>query len=467
MSYSLLIDGELVAGMAFAEIINPAFGRPFAVAPLADVTQAERAIAAGGKAFRDWARRPVEERGDYLRALAFALEERAEDFARLLTLEQGKVLADARGEVAGAVAALRYHADIRLVPRILKDSPSERIVEQRYPLGVVAAVVPWNYPLLLLALKLAPALIAGNVVIAKPAPTTPLATLLLGEVFAAILPPGVFQTLTDRNDLGDLLTSHPGIAHVSFTGSTATGRRVLASAASTLKRFTLELGGNDAALILDDADPQAIAPSLFLGATMNSGQVCLAIKRVYAPRGMMDALCAALVAEAEKVVIGDGMAEGTTMGPVQNAMQRDRLLGLIADSRSHGRIITGGELMEGEGFYIPPTIVRDIPQNSRLVQEEQFGPVLPILPYDDEEVGIALANDTPYGLSASIWSGDVERGFAVASQIESGTVWVNRHLDLPFDVPLGGAKQSGIGRHQGVEGVEEFTQARIVNAALG
>lgn len=270
----------------------------------------------------------------------------------------------------------------------------------------------------------------------------------------------------DHNDLGNLLTSHPGVYFVSFTGSTGTGQKVLASAVDTLKRFSLELGGNDAALILDDASVEEVAPKIFHGATKNAGQICLAIKRVYAPRAMMDRLCDRLAQLAGQAIVGDGTQQGMTMGPINNRAQYERLLDLIADARAQGTLVAGGRAPAGGGYFIEPTILRDLPEESRLVQEEQFGPVLPVQAYDDLDDAVARINACEYGLGGTIWTGDVERGIAVASRIESGTAWVNKHLDLPFDVPLGGAKYSGIGRQQGIEGMKEFTQATIINAAM-
>ena len=467
MAYKLLIDGKLLAGETTLDVVNPATGQLLETAPRASIEQAERAIAAANRAFGPWSQLGYDARRGHLMKLADALEARLDQFARLLTQEQGKPLGQATYEMGGAAAALRYFASQTLEPSIVRETAKERIIEQRYPLGVVAAITPWNFPMLLLMLKLAPALITGNTVIAKPAPTTPLTTLLLGEVAADILPPGVFQTLVDEHDLGALLSKHAGIAFVSFTGSTPTGKKVLGSATDTLKRFTLELGGNDAAIVLDDADVSFVAPGIFQGATLNAGQVCLAVKRVYAPRGMVDELCDALAVLAREAVVGDGLQQGTTIGPIQNKAQFDKLLAFLDEARTEGRIVAGGEPVAGDGYFIPPTIVRDLPEQARLVREEQFGPILPVLAYDQLDDAIARANDSDYGLGGTVWTSDAERGIAVASRIESGTVWVNKHLDLPFDVPFGGAKQSGIGRQQGIEGLEDFTQVRIVNAALG
>lgn len=467
MAFQLLIDGALVDGADTLDVVNPATGKSFCVAPRADASQLETAIAAARRAFPSWAAAGYAGRRAAIEALANALDARRDEFARLLTQEQGKTIQESTGEVFAATAALRYFAGQELTTETLRDDGKSRIIEKRQPLGVVAAIMPWNYPMLMLALKIGPALITGNTVIAKPAPTTPLTTLLLGELAAKILPAGVLQTIVDQNDLGKVLSSHPGINFVSFTGSTATGQKVLASTVDTLKRFSLELGGNDAALILDDASVDTVAPHIFNGATKNAGQICLAIKRVYAPRAMMEPLCAALAKLAQEAVVGDGLQQGTTMGPINNKAQYEKLLDLIADSRLHGTIIAGGGGVESEGgYFIAPTIVRDLPEDSRLVQEEQFGPVLPVMAYDDLDDAIARINASDYGLGGTVWTGDVERGIDIASRIDSGTVWVNKHLDLPFDVPMGGAKFSGIGRQQGIEGLKEFTQPTIINAAV-
>ncbi|MGE4321692.1 MAG: aldehyde dehydrogenase family protein [Sphingobium sp.] len=463
MSCRLLIDGRLVDGERSGPVVNPATGQPFADAPRAGRDQVEQAVAAANRAFPVWSATSVEQRAAAIGALADAVAARADALAPLLTREQGKPIAEARGEIALTVEALRYHMPLRLPPRTLAADGGSMIVEQRYPLGVVAAIVPANYPLLLLALKLAPALIAGNVVIAKPAATTPLTTLMLGELAADLFPPGVVQIVSDADDVGPLLTAHPGIAHISFTGTTARGRQVMAAAAGTIKRLTLELGGNDAALLLPGADVGAIAPGLFAGAMANAGQSCLAIKRVYAPRAMMDDLCDAMAREAARVVPGDGLDPATTMGPVHRADQRDRLNAMLDEAKRRGQVVNAPAPVPQSGYFIAPAIVRDLPDDAALVREEQFGPLLPVLAYDREDEAIARINDSPYGLSASLW-GARDHALALAARIQCGTVWVNRHMDLPFAMPLGGAKQSGFGRHQGIEGVMEFTQARIVNA---
>jgi acyl-CoA reductase-like NAD-dependent aldehyde dehydrogenase len=461
--YQLVINGRLVPGATTLEVINPATGQVLARCARADRAQLNAAVSAAKAAAPAWSAKPIESRRELLLRIADALESRKDEFSRLLTQEQGKPLAHAGFEVAGSVAMIRAFAAMDLPEKILRESDSERIVKQYAPLGVVVAITPWNFPLILLMMKVAPALLAGNTVVAKPAPTTPLTTLMFGELCAQLLPPGVFNVIVDQNDLGPLLTQHPDVAKVAFTGSTATGRKVMASVAGTIKRLTLELGGNDAAIVLDDVDVKEVAAKVFRGAMANCGQVCLAIKRVFVPDSMYEAMCAELVALANATVVGDGLDPGTEMGPLQNQTQFEKVKEFLEDARLHGTVIAGGKVLDREGYFIAPTIVRDIPDEARLVREEQFGPVLPVLRYSSLDDAIARANSTEYGLGATVWGADSERAFAVAQRIASGTVWVNKHLELSPDIPFGGAKQSGFGTEMGQEGLEEFTQSRIIN----
>ena len=300
---------------------------------------------------------------------------------------------------------------------------------------------------------------------AKPAPTTPLTTLKFGELCAEILPAGVVNIIVDQNDLGAALTGHPDVAMVAFTGSTVTGRKVMETAAGSLKRLTLELGGNDAAIVLDDVDPKEVASKIYAAATLNSGQICLAIKRLYVHDSLYDAFCDELGKLARETVVGDGLEQGTQMGPIQNKQQFERVKDYLEDARRHGKVVAGGGVLEREGYFVQPTIVRDISDNARLVREEQFGPILPVLRYSDIDEVIERVNDTEFGLGGSVWSSDRDRAFGVAVRIDSGTVWVNKHLDMGPDTPYGGAKQSGIGVEMGREGLNEFTQATIINMA--
>ncbi|EOG4615966.1 aldehyde dehydrogenase family protein [Pseudomonas aeruginosa] len=465
MTYQLLIDGKLVDGASTLDVIDPASGAVFETCARADEAQLELAIAAAKRAFPAWASLGHAQRRDYLTRLADAMQNRYDEFCRLLTREQGKPLTESQFEIGGAIAALRYFGEQDLPMETIRESEDGKIFEQRTPLGVVAAITPWNFPVILLVLKLAPGLSVGNTMIAKPAPTTPLTTALLGELAADILPPGVLNIIIDANDLGDKISAHPDIAKVSFTGSTGTGKKVMESAAGTLKRLTLELGGNDAAIILDDVDVKEVAPKVFAAAMINAGQVCLAAKRVYAPRAMYDALCDELAKLARAAVVDDGLNQGTQIGPVQNMQQFEKVLGILEEAAALGKVLAGGGALDRHGYFIAPTVVRDLPDTARLVREEQFGPVIPVLAYDTIEEVIQRANDSEYGLGGTIWTNDADRGLEVALKIQSGTVWVNKHLDMPFDVPFGGAKQSGIGREQGIDGMKEFTQAKIINVA--
>lgn len=464
--FRMLIDGELVAGAATLDVLNPATEELVAKAPRADAGQFEAAVTAANSAFAAWSAKPVSERAAALLAMAERVEAHAEELGRLTTLEQGKPLAYAVGEARGVAAALRHAAGADLTPQVLEETDARRVEVHRLPLGVVAAIVPWNFPLALFGGKVAHALIAGNTVVAKPAPTTPLATLRIGELVRDLLPPGVLNIVTDANDLGHVLTAHPLVRRVSFTGSTATGRKVMASAADDLKRVTLELGGNDAAIVLDDADPRATAEGIFRAAFYNSGQVCIAVKRVYADDRVHDALVDELAVLARNSAVGDGLEQGTRFGPLQNRMQFERVRELLDDARETGRIVASGSAPEGKGYFIAPTIVADVTDGMRIVDEEQFGPVLPVVRVRDEEDALARANASPYGLGGSVWSSDPARAARIAARMETGTAWVNNHLELGADIPFGGAKQSGIGVENGVEGLHEFTQLHVVNIAL-
>jgi acyl-CoA reductase-like NAD-dependent aldehyde dehydrogenase len=307
--------------------------------------------------------------------------------------------------------------------------------------------------------------LAGNTVVLKPAATTPLSTLRLAALIKDILPAGVLNVIADANDLGGALTAHPDVRKVSFTGSTATGKKVMAGAADALKRITLELGGNDAGIVLSDVDPKTAAPKIFQGAFQNSGQVCIALKRLYVHESIYDAMCAELAQLADAAVMGDGLEQGTQIGPLQNKMQYDKVRELIEDARHDGKIIAGGVVLDQSGYFIRPTIVRDITDGSRLVDEEQFGPVLPVIKFADDEDALARANNTPYGLGGSIWSADLDRAYALARRMDSGTVWINKHSELAPNIPFGGAKQSGIGVELGEEGLAEFTQLQVINMA--
>jgi acyl-CoA reductase-like NAD-dependent aldehyde dehydrogenase len=303
------------------------------------------------------------------------------EFARLLTQEQGKPLPQARWEIVQSIGTLRYFAELDLPRVVLKEDTTQKVVRQHKPLGVVAAITPWNFPVILLIFQAAPALLAGNTIVAKPAPTTPLTTLRFGEPCARVLPAGVVNVIVDQNDLGNALTSHPDVAKVTFTGSTMTGKEVMANAAGTLKRLTLELGGNDVAIVLGDIDPKDLVPKIYAAAIANAGQFCIGIKRLYIHDSIHDAVCEELGRLARETVVGDGLEQGTQMGPIQNQAQFEKVKEFLKDARQNGKIVAGGCVLEREGYFVQPTIVRDIPDAARLVREEQFGPVLPVMRY--------------------------------------------------------------------------------------
>ena len=446
------------------EVINPATGEVFARCPAAGRVELDRAVAAARDAFPAWRARSFEDRRSAIRRMAQVLRDHQAELAELLTLEQGKPLTQSRDEITRAATQSEGMAQISIEPEVLLDDAARHIELSYFPLGVVGIITPWNAPINLAAGPLTSALYTGNTAILKPSPYTPLTTLKLGELLREVFPPGVLAVLAGGDELGEWMTGHPGVDKISFTGSVATGKKVMASAAGTLKRVTLELGGNDAAIVLDDVDPAAIAPKLFAASFVNSGQVCMAIKRIYAHERIYDALCEALAAQARKARIGSGLDPESELGPIQNQEQYRRVLGILEDTRRSGaRILAGGEPPPGPGYFFPPTIVADIDEHSRLVQEEQFGPIVPVLKFRDVEDALRRANDTRYGLSGSVWSGDTERAASIAARLEVGTAWVNQHRATSATVPFGGAKESGIGRQYSVLGLKSYMEPRVIS----
>jgi acyl-CoA reductase-like NAD-dependent aldehyde dehydrogenase len=463
--FKLLIGGALEDGDSTMDVVNPATEAVLAKAPRASKAQLDKAVAAAKAAFPAWSATPIDERKKALLAIADAIQNNAAELARILTQEQGKPIGDATGEVYGAAAFFRYFTSLDLPVKVLDDSPNRRVEARRRPLGVIGAIVPWNFPLILMAFKVPAALLAGNTIVLKPAPTTPLSTLRIGALIKDLLPPGVLNIIADAGDLGAAMTAHPDVRKISFTGSTETGKRVMAGAAEALKRITLELGGNDAGIVLADNDPKAVAPKLFQSAFQNSGQVCIAMKRAYVHGSIYDAVCDELARLANEAVVGDGLEQGTQLGPLQNKMQYDKVMALIEDSKQHGKVIAGGVPVEGKGYFIKPTIVRDITDGTRLVDEEQFGPVLPVIRFEDDLDAVSRANNSPYGLGGSIWSTDLDKAHALAERMDTGTVWINKHAELAPNIPFGGAKMSGLGTELGEEGLAEFTQLHVINMA--
>ena len=462
--FAHLIDGELVTSAGSIDVINPATEQVFARAPSASRAQLDQAVAAARVAFSAWSRTSYEERASLLRRLGETLRAHQDSLADLLTREQGKPVSQSRDEIGRAFSQSEGMTRISIEPEVLVEDAQRRIELHYYPLGVVGIITPWNAPINLAAGPLTSALYTGNTVVLKPSPYTPLSTLKIGELAREIFPAGVVNILAGGDELGQWMTEHPGIDKISFTGSIETGKKVMASAAGNLKRITLELGGNDAAIVLDDVDVKAVASKLFFAAFVNSGQVCMAIKRIYAHESIHQALAEALAAEARKVKLGDGLDSATQMGPIQNREQYERVVGILEDTRRSGaRILAGGEVLERPGYFVTPTVVTDVAENSRLVTEEQFGPILPVLKFSDIEDALRRANDTRYGLSGSVWSADPERAARIAARLEVGTAWVNQHRATAANVPFGGAKESGIGRQYSALGLKGYLEPRVIS----
>lgn len=463
--YGLLINGQIVESNQTFEVYNPANNLVLAQAPDADVAQLDAAVAGAKRAFPAWAALSWNEREAYIATFAEALEANKEEFMTLLTLEQGKPReTQASFEVNLANPWVREIARNRLEIEVIEDTPEHTVEVHRTPLGVVGGITPWNYPYLLCLWKMIPALMAGNTVVLKPSPYTPLCTLRMGELAAEIFPAGVLNILSGGNELGQRLTEHPDIAKLSFTGSTATGKRIMASGAETLKRVTLELGGNDPAILLPDADWQALVPEVFWTAFGNSGQWCCAAKRIYVHRSFHTEFVKAFVEFASQQKVGDGMDSSSVLGPVNNRMQYNKLRDLFADIRAKGYDVPlGGTIDESlPGNFVPVTVVDNPPEKSRIVQEEPFGPVVPIIVYDDIEEVIAKANDSPFGLGATVWGCNRVQALAVGSRIESGNVWINEGQNHPLKAPFGGHKQSGLGVEHGAEGLAAYTNSKTL-----
>ncbi|MGJ7509818.1 aldehyde dehydrogenase family protein [Variovorax sp. GT1P44] len=458
-----LSNGQLLDLPATLPVLDPATEETIAHVPDCSHELLDATVRAASAAFEAWRAEPIEQRRERLEALGGRIKEHADELALLLTREQGRPLALAKAEVLGCVHWLRSVAKMALPVAERTDPAGVSWSTRRVPLGVVAAIAPWNFPLTLAVWKLAPALLAGNTVVLKPSPFTPLATLRMGELAADLFPAGVFNVLCGGDALGPWMTAHPGVAKVAFTGSTATGRRVMASAAPTLKHLTLELGGNDAAIVMPDVDVVKTARKLFMGAFLNSGQVCIAAKRIYVHDAIYDAFAQAFAAAAKATPMGPGTQEGVMLGPVQNRPQYERVKELIAATRAAGhRFLAGGEVPEGPGYFIPPTVVDNPPDDARIVVQEPFGPIVPLLRFSDVDEVVRRANDSEFGLGGSVWSNDIAQARAIGARLEVGTVWINSvHLLDPLS-PFAGRKQSGVGVENGVEGLLEFTTTQTM-----
>ncbi|MBB6486142.1 aldehyde dehydrogenase family protein [Rhizobium lusitanum] len=465
--YSATINGTMVNCATDFAVINPATRQEAGRAPNMDGGDLDHAVGAARRAFAEWSARSDKDLQSICAAVTARIEEHAEELARIITLEQGKPLngLGSRWEMGGAVAWAGYTTGLSLPVKLLQDNAEGRVELHRKPIGVVGSITPWNFPVMIAIWHIMPALRTGNTVVVKPSPLTPLSTLRLVEIMNEVLPPGVLNVVTADDqgfNLGAAMAAHPDINKIVFTGSIATGQKVMQSAASNMKRLTLELGGNDASIVLPDADPQKIAEGLFWGAFINNGQTCAALKRLYVHETIHDAVCAALVAYASNIPVGNGMDEASILGPVQNRMQFDKLSRLVADASGRGKVLLGGA--PGEGLFFPPTIIAGLSNGDPLVDEEQFGPALPVIKYSDIDDAIRMANDSPNGLGGSVWSSDISVAKTVASRMQCGSVWINKHGAIQPNAPFGGVKASGLGVEFAEEGLAEYTDIQVIFA---
>jgi acyl-CoA reductase-like NAD-dependent aldehyde dehydrogenase len=461
------INGQPRDSEARIDVINPATGVAFCSVPQASKADLDDAVRAAALAQREWAALTPDVRRRYIGKIGETLREHQQELASLLVLEQGKPMARALDEITRAAAQLDLLLQIELRDDEVTDSNGRPVRLHYRPLGVVGAITPWNMPIVLMVPKIVHALYTGNTIVVKPSPYTPVSSLRLAELVAPLLPAGVLNMIAGGGDVGQWMVEHPQIHKISFTGSVPTGKRVMASAAVTLKRLTLELGGNDAAIVLDDIDPETYASRIFQGAFANSGQVCMAIKRLYVHDSIYEDMCRALAAIAKSRVVADGALEGTEMGPLQNRAQFELVASMIDEALdTGGRVLSGGVKAGSGGYFIEPVIVADIKEGSRLVDEEQFGPVLPVIRYTDIDEVVARANASDFGLGASVWSNDLDRARAVAARLEAGSVWINHHIGADVNVPFSGAKYSGLGQQYSLAGLRSFTQVQALYAPM-
>ncbi|MBC7496144.1 MAG: aldehyde dehydrogenase family protein [Sphingomonadaceae bacterium] len=466
--YVMTIGGKPVAGHATIPVIDPATGETFATAPDCTPEQLDDAVSAAKAAFPSWRATPIAERQAMVARAGALLMAQSDELGRLFTREQGRPLPMATGEIAQAGQWLQMVSAMTPPVHVVEDSDAQ-LIETRYvPLGVVCAIAPWNFPVTLAMWKVGPALVAGNTMVLKPSPFTPLCTLRIGQLFSEIFPPGVFNVISGGDQLGPQMTAHPGFAKISFTGSTATGKRVMETAAKDLKRITLELGGNDAAIVMPDVDLDMVAEKIFFGAFFNTAQICVATKRLYVHEAVYDGLRDRLVAMAQGVKVGDGADQGTVLGPIQNRRQYERVLELLDDARANNLVLLEGMAVpDNGGYFVPVTIVDNPPEQSRVVQEEAFGPILPMLKFSDIDDVIARANASDYGLAGAVWSKDTDAALDIARRMETGTVWINQNLNLRPDTPFAGHKQSGFGSENGMEGLLEYMVPQSIYLARG
>ncbi|KAJ5885478.1 Aldehyde dehydrogenase N-terminal [Penicillium taxi] len=460
-TFKNVIDNELTTTATTHHGINPATSQPNPEVPVSTQADLNRAVDGARKAFKSWSKTSFAERRATLNAYADAIDANAEVFSKTLTMEQGKSLAQSQAELGMASSWIRGLSAIEIKDTILEETEDRKIIQRHVPMGVAGAIIPWNFPVLLAIGKVASALYTGNAVIVKPSPFTPYTALKLAELGTQFFPPGLFQCLSGDDRLGPMITEHPGIDKISFTGSCATGKRVMADCAKTLKRVTLELGGNDPAIICEDVDIDAVIPQVGILSYLCSSQICMMIKRLYVHEKIYDEFLEKLVAFVKAFKVGDGTEPDVFIGPVQNKMQFEKAKELFSTIKADNlKTALGGSIEDSAGYFIHPTIIDNPPESSRVVQEEPFAPILPVLKWSDDDDVISKANALETGLGSSVWCADFDRATRIADQLQSGSVWVNNHFAVAPGIPFGGHKQSGLGVEWGLSGLLSYCNSQ-------